>query len=143
MKLAGVSVASPYNSAQIAVLRPDGSIAFDPYNCFAAQPSSLLAPAAFAAVERKTGSGAAIRPNSSAAARRSVEITVSRFALDCREEGRRKAAVELSAALVEGRNLSAVAKAEAEADAASGDFSAAFSKAFADAVDEALAALLK
>ena len=41
-KVAFAAVCAPYGSQRIAVLRPDGSIAFDPRNAFAATPGSII-----------------------------------------------------------------------------------------------------
>ena len=41
-KVAYAAVCAPYGGQRIAVLRPDGSIAFDPRNAFAAAPGSII-----------------------------------------------------------------------------------------------------
>ena len=51
VKLSQFEVRAPYNGAHLAVLRPDGSIAFDSFNSFAAQPAALLKGAAFDSIE--------------------------------------------------------------------------------------------
>ncbi len=133
-KLASVTVLPPYNGMPLAVLRPDGTIAFDAYNKFASQPAALLAAAAFETIEASGAFVPLSRPGSACAPRLTIEITVTRFALDCRRKGERKASVAVYAALLDNRLLKAAARGEAEADASEGDYSAAFSKAFADAL---------
>ena len=41
VRLASVSVRAPYDGQRLAVLRADGSIAFDAFNTFAAAPAAL------------------------------------------------------------------------------------------------------
>lgn len=142
VRLVGVLVRSPYDTRQMPVLRADGSIAFDAYNLFAAQPSQLLrAPA----VDQLAASGlfvSVLEPASVAPSTLSAEVVVTRLALDCREDGRRVASVRLSVRLV-SRTLGQVAfkRGEATADASSGQYGAAFSEAFAAAMAQALGQL--
>ncbi|MBR1921156.1 MAG: hypothetical protein IJ829_04015, partial [Kiritimatiellae bacterium] len=41
-KVASAVVCAPYGGQRLAVLRPDGSIAFDPMNAFAAPPAAII-----------------------------------------------------------------------------------------------------
>jgi len=88
-----------------AVLRSDGSIAFDPRNSFAAAPGSIIKDA----VVGRGGEGS---------------LFVRRLALDCRAEGRRDAVVSLE--IVSGNRASKGNAAEPTAD---GNYSKAFSSA--------------
>jgi hypothetical protein len=112
-KATSVVVCAPYGGQRLAVLRGNGSIAFDPCNSFAAAPAAILKDALVA----RGGSGA---------------VTVRRIALDCREEGRRDALVELDVALGDK-----VASGAASVSAADGNYTAAFTRAFARAHAEA------
>ena len=115
-KVASVTVCAPYGGQRLAVLRQDGSIAFDPCNSFAATPMAILRDA----VSSRRGEGA---------------LVVRRLALDCRAEGRRDAVVELEIAIGDrtGRGAAAEPTADGNYTAA---FSAAFEKAFAQAREE-------
>lgn len=137
-KLLNLEVLAPYNGTRIAVLRGDGTLAFDSFNSFAAQPSSLLKGAAYDTIERSGVFSRTVRPGSSASADYALEISVTRLALDCRSEGRLNASVALSVALVGGRSVVSTARGEASVPAEGGNFSAAFSKAFEEALLEAV-----
>lgn len=141
VRLGRVEVCAPWDARRIAVMRGDGSVAFDSFNVFAAEPAALLRRAAMETLSLTGLAGTAVLTQSSAAfARRTLEITVTRLALDCRGEGR-LASVALVATLLEGREAVAQVRAEATRDAASGDWSTAFSAAFAKALSDALGRL--
>lgn len=112
-KAASVVVCAPYGGQRFAVLRGNGSIAFDPCNSFAASPSAILKDALVA----RGGGGA---------------VMVRKIALDCREAGRRDALVELDISLGDR-----VAGGAASVSAADGNYTAAFTRAFAEAYAEA------
>lgn len=112
-KSATAIVCAPYGGQRIAVLRPDGSIAFDAFNVFAAAPASIIKDAVVA----RGGKGA---------------LVVRRLALDCRAPGRRDAVVELE--ITDGTRL---AKGSAAESTSSGNFSSAFSRAFERAYGKA------
>ena len=141
VKLSQFEVRAPYNGAHLAVLRPDGSIAFDSFNSFAAQPAALLKGAAFDSIEASGVFSRVIAGGSSAVAPYSMEITVTRLALDCRVEPRRDASVALTVVLVGSREVMASAHSEAAVPVADGDFSQAFSAAFAEALVSAVRSL--
>ncbi|MBQ3808082.1 MAG: hypothetical protein II840_09030 [Kiritimatiellae bacterium] len=113
-KVAFAAVCAPYGGQRIAVLRPDGSIAFDPCNAFAAAPGSIIKDA----VVGRKGEGS---------------LFVRKLALDCRAEGRRDAVVSLE--IVSGDR---VGKGEATELTSDGNYSAAFSRAFSRAYANAL-----
>jgi len=112
-KVVSAVVCAPYGAQRLAVLRPDGSIAFDPRNSFAAAPAAIVKDAL---VERR-GAGA---------------LVVRRLALDCRSAGRRDAVVDLEVSA--GDVVSRGSAAEPTAD---GNYTAAFSRAFSKAYREA------
>ena len=141
VKFQQLEVLAPYGGTHIAVLRPDGSIAFDAFNSFAAAPASLMKGAAVDVIESSGLFSRVVRPGSSAAADCSLEATVVRLALDCRAEGRREASVALVMTLVRGRSVVSSAKGEASVPLEGGDFSAAFSRAFEGAALAALKSL--
>ena len=141
VKLQGVEVRSPYNGSSLAVLRADGSLAFDPFNSFAAPPASLLRGAAFDVVESSGAFGRVVHAGSSASAPLALEVVVTRFALDCRAEGGRVASAAVTLSLVGNRSVVSSSRGSAAAPVRDGDFSSAFSAAFADAMRSALGGL--
>lgn len=141
VKLLSVDVRAPYNGTRLAVLRADGSVAFDAYNAFAAAPSALLRGAAADVLAASGAFDRVVAPGSTASAPVALELTVTRLALDCRAEGRRDASVALTLTAVANRRVLASAAGEAAVPVPDGDYSAAFSKAFADALFASVRAL--
>ena len=141
VKLLQVEVMAPYGGTRLAVLRGDGSIAFDSFNAFAVQPAAILKGAAFDVVEHSGVFSRVVRPGSSAAADLALEVTVTRLALDCRAEGRLDASVAIAMTLVRGRSVVSASRGEATAPVEDGNFSAAFSKAFEEAALSAVRSL--
>ena len=137
VRVSQVAVRAPYDAKSIAVLRANGSLAFDPYNQFAALPSALLKGAFQDALQTCGDFPTSVAATSRLATDLAAELTVTRLALDCRAEGTRAAVVELTILLVKDRALYASAQGAGVADAADGDYSKAFSKAFSQAVAEA------
>ena len=117
LAVSAITVAAPYDGTRLAVMRSDGSLAFDAYNVFADRPRRLLE--------------FAVKPEPSAPA-----ILVRRFALDCREEGERKAYVVIRAS-AGGRE----SDGEGVVNAQDGNYTRAFSAAFGDALRSALKGL--
>lgn len=115
-KAAFVTVCAPYGGQRIAVLRQDGSIAFDPANSFAASPSAILKDALVV----RGGKGA---------------LMIRRLALDCRAAGRRDALVEIDYILGERTG-----KGSASVTTSDGNYSTAFSRAFEKAYAQAVKA---
>ena len=140
VRLASVTVRAPYDTRHLVVLRPDGSLAFDPYNEFAAQPASLIRSAAEKAARDSGLFSYVITHNSNANAACTLEWTISRLALDCRENGSKSARVELSILLTSSRAILAESAATASIPVSSDqmDFTAAFSQAFSEAAAKAL-----
>lgn len=141
VRVSQVSVRAPYDVKSIAVLRADGSVAFDPYNQFAALPSALLKGAVQDALQSRGPFAAAVSSLSRLSSELAAEVTVTRLALDCREHGVRRAVVELSAVLIKDRALYASSRGVGEADASGGDYSQAFSLAFSRAAVDAVGRL--
>ena len=138
VRVAQVNVRAPYDGVRFAVLRPDGSIAFDAYNAFAASPAAILRGTA-CDIMAASGLFTRVLPSSSAAAADvSVEITVERLAVDCRVKGARHAVVSLAVRLLKGREVVSSATGEGSLPAAAGGYTAAFSSAFNRALSEAL-----
>ena len=133
-RLAQVSVRAPFDGRQFVVLRPDGSLAFDSFNGFAAPPAALIRSAAEDALAASGAFSRVVAANSAAPARYTLELCVTRLALDCREEGRRKAVVALSLTVLDGRTVRSVHRGEAASPTDDGNYSAAFSRALADAL---------
>lgn len=141
VRLASVSVRAPYDARHFVVLRADGTLAFDAYNEFAAQPASLIRSAAEKAVRDSGLFSYVIAHNSTANASCTLELVVTRLALDCREKGLKTASVELSLLLTSSRAIFAESTASAVIPIPDGsmDFTAAFSRAFSEAMAKALA----
>jgi len=143
VRLAVVSVRAPFDGKPIAVLRQDGSMAFDPYNQFASVPSALMKGAALD-VLRGTGLFKGVQPSiTTADVDTALELTVDEVALDCRAAGERKACVRLTLAMVRKRLVVAAGRGSAAVDTADGDYSKAFGAAFARALSGAAAQLVK
>jgi ABC-type uncharacterized transport system auxiliary subunit len=140
VRLASVTVRAPYDTRHLVVLRPDGSLAFDPYNEFAAQPASLIRSAAEKASRDSGLFSYVIAHNSNANAACTLEWTLTRLALDCRENASKSALVELSILLTSSRAILAesVATASIPVQNDNMDFTAAFSQAFSEAAAKAL-----
>jgi len=142
-RLAVVFMRSPYDGKSIVVLRPDGSVAFDPYNQFAAQPTALIKGTALDVI-RHTGLFKGVQPSiTTADVKLTLELVIDQFALDCREKGERKATVDLTLVMIERRHVVAARRGSASADVKNGDYSAAFGSAFTQALTSAAAKLPK
>ena len=140
-RVSQVVVRAPYSVKGLAVLRANGTVAFDPYNEYAAGPSALLKGVVEDALEASGFFKAVVGASSSAAASVAAEVTVTRLALDCRKEGVRNAVAELELRLLAGRDIASSAKGSGIADAADGNYGAAFSGAVSDAIKAALGRL--
>ena len=137
-RLSQVIVSPPFNSLGLAVLRADGTLAVDPYNEFAAQPSQLLKGLVFEALSSSGLFSTVVGPASAASAPNSVEVVVSRLALDCRKDDRRRAVATVLVRVLNKREIASVTTGEGAVDAADGDFGKAFSTAVSLAVESAL-----
>lgn len=141
VRISQLVVRPPYDVKSLTVLRADGTVAFDFYNQFPVSPSSLLKPVA-QDVLSASGVFEAVLPSWSSAKTDAVaEISVERLALDCRDEGGRKASVEITLRLLQKRELGKVVHGASERSAADGNYSSAFSEAFADALLSAVSKL--
>ena len=140
-RVSQVVVRAPYSVKGLAVLRANGTVAFDPYNEYAAGPSALLKGVVEDALEASGFFKAVVGASSAAGASVTAEVTVTRLALDCRKEGVRNAVAELELRLLGGRDIVASAKGSGIADAADGNYGAAFSGAVSDAIKAALGRL--
>lgn len=138
VKLVRADVRAPYDSTALAVLRADGSVAFDPANAFAASPARLVAGAALDVLESSGFALTVLDPKTNIPSNLHLELVVTRLALDCRDAGRRDALVEVMLRLAESRRSVAVSKAEASVPVDGSDYTKSFSAAFSRAVGEAL-----
>ena len=136
-RVSQVLVRSPYNETGIAVLRADGSMAFDPYNEYAANPTALLKGFVYDAMDASGLFGAVVNPSSSVRSSTMVEVLVSRLALDCRKEGERKALASVRVRILVDAEKVLYAQGEGEADAKDGNYGAAFSLALSAALSSA------
>ena len=142
VRISYVVVRAPCDGRRLVVARPDGSLAFDPFNAFAASPAQLLKGPVLDALSASGRFKAVVGPSSSTAVDGVIEVTVNRLRLDCREKGRRFAEASLSLTLLgASREIVGRATGVGVADAAEGNYTAAFSSAFDAAMAEALAAL--
>lgn len=131
-----VVVRAPYSSTAMSVLRKDGTIAFDPYNEFAASPALLLKGVMIDALNASGVFKDVVGASSTAAATEAVELTVTKLTLDCREG--REAVAELSVRVVRDREIVAVVKGEGVENASDGDYGKSFSRAVSKALSSAL-----
>jgi hypothetical protein len=138
VKILSVDVRAPYQGTSLAVLRPDGSIAFDPCNHFAASPAALLRGPTEEIFQESALFQRVVGAGSVAVVPLMAEVTVAQWALDCRKEGACEATAAVIVSLVEKRAVRASARGEGRVCVVSGDLSAAFSKAYAEAVRAAL-----
>lgn len=138
VRVSNVSVRPPYDMQRLAVLRKDGSIAFDPRNSFASTPAQLLRGAALDALAASGRFKRVLTGTSSAAADLNAEITVTLVALDCRRDNQRDATIELTLSIIEGREVVFSSRGKGTAATPDADYSAAFSRAFAIAINDAL-----
>ena len=136
-RVSQVLVRSPYNEVGIAVLRADGSMAFDPYNEYVANPTAMLKGFVFDAMNASGLFGTVVNPSSSVRSQALAEVLVSRLALDCRKEGERKAVAAVRVRLIADDGKALYAKGEGEADAKDGNYGAALSDALSTALNTA------
>jgi len=141
VRLSQVIVNLPYAGDSLVVLRSNGTVSFDAHNVFAAPPAALMKGVAVSALKSSGMFAGVIGPSSGASAAVSVELIVNRLALDCRQEGVRRAVAELSVRLLDGKKIVATVEGEGSADASDGDYGVAFSKAASAAVTSALSKL--
>ena len=134
-RVSQVLVRSPYNEVGIAVLRADGSMAFDPYNEYAANPTAMLKGFVFDAMDASGLFGAVVNPSSSVKSQVLSEVLVSRLALDCRTEGERKAVAAVRVRLIADDGKVLYAQGEGTADAKDGNYGAALSDALSIALN--------
>lgn len=138
VRLMQVEVRSPFDGEGLAVLRADGTVAFDPANEFAAAPGLLLRGVVQDAM-LDSGRFASVVPSSSVAkSGYAAEVSVVRLCLDCREEGMRRACCEVRFRLLKDREVVKYVSGTGDADAADGDYGKAFSKAVSSALRRAL-----
>lgn len=138
LRISQISVRAPYDGVRLAVLRGDGSIAFDSRNVFAAAPSQLLTGSARDMLESCGKYSAVVTGRSNARSDQTVEISVDLLALDFRKGGKGAATVSLSVVWLKGRDILRVTSGSAAVEIGDdGDYSAAFSSAFARALENA------
>lgn len=113
LKVSEISVAAPYDGQRFAVLRPDGSVAFDGFNSFCARPVQLV--------------DASVNIDYTA-----PTLFIRKLALDCTVKGERKAVVELWL----GEDPQTAVQGVGISDAADGNYSRAFTEAFELAADK-------
>lgn len=141
-RLIQLVVRSPFDAFPMAVLRADGTVAFDAYNKFPAMPSQLFRGPILDAL---TASGLFTRvvgPTSSATSDMIVEVAIEKLVLDCSDANARAADVSLAVRLLNAqRHIVCVALGSAKVDAQSGNYGEAFSLALSRALTQAIGKL--
>ena len=132
-----VLVRSPYNEVGIAVLRADGSMAFDPYNEYAANLTAMLKGFVFDAMDASGLFRTVVNPSSSVKSQALTEVLVSRLVLDCRKAGERKAVASVRVRLIADDGRTLYAQGEGAADAKDGNYGMALSDALSTALNTA------
>lgn len=141
-RLSLVTVRAPYHVDSITVLRADGTVAFDPYNEYATSPSILARGLVFDALTVSGIFAGVVNAGSALRTDRSVEVMVTRWALDCRTPGRRIAVADVLVRILNDKETSFfAATASGRADAADGRYGPALSAALSSAVMSALGKL--
>lgn len=140
-RLSTIQVRAPYDVRPVAVFRSDMSLAFDPYNHFAAIPSQLLKGIAQDLLAASGRFEAVVASTSAASSSHLVELTVADLRLDCsagtEDNPSQNATVALSLIVLDrDRRIVASGKGTGGSSVEDGDFGTAFSKAFAAAVDK-------
>lgn len=140
-RLANLMVRAPFDTKNFVVMRANGSVAFDPYNLFAAPPAAVFRGLAVD-VLRESGTFEEVLPaGTSATTPLALEVSVDRLALDCREQGARTATATLSLSVLSHHEVTALVVGTGTADAASGNYASAFGEAFAAALRQAVSRL--
>ena len=143
-RFSALGVRAPYDVRAIAVRRADRSLAFDPYNNFAAVPSQLLKGVTLDVLDASGRFQNVVSGSSAAAVSHIVEVSVDEFLLDCSgfsDETPHREAVARVTVFVLDRDRKIVMKTRATgvADATERDFGFAFSLAYTKALGKALA----
>lgn len=138
-RLSQVMVRSPFDTVAVPVLREDWSIAFDPYNHFAATPSLLLRGSSIDVMRSCGVFSDVVWATSSVRADLAVEIDVSRIALKSEGEGL-QAVVGVQVSLINQKDRKVVSFTEgaSEIDVKEKRFGEAFSDAYTTALSMAL-----
>lgn len=143
VRLSQITVRSPDSGTRLLVLRPDGSVAFDNYNQFAAAPGLLVRNVAEDALVSSGRFPGVVGSSSGISTPYAMEVNITRLALDCRQEGRRDALVALNVMLIDNHKIVSTGFGEATVPAGDGNYSAAFSKALAQSLADAIRMLRK
>lgn len=136
-RVSQVMVRSPYTEVGVAVLRPDGSVAFDSYNEYAASPAAMLRGVVYDAMDASGLFGSVVNASSSVKSSAMVEVLFTRMVLDCRQEGGRKASVAVVVRILGPDGRADIARGEGVVDATGGNFGAALSGAVSAALRSA------
>ena len=140
-RLSLVELRAPYAAREIAVLRANGSVAFDQCNSYAASPVLLLRGVALEALDRSRLFSGVVGASSAVDSDVDVEVAVTRLALDCREENARRAVAAVSVRLVRAHKIVAHVAGRGSADASGPNYSASLSDAVTSAFSDALGKL--
>ena len=141
-RLGSVAVNAPYDRTQFVVRKPDGTVAFDHYNVFAAPPSSLLRAPVQNYLRADGRLGHVVNQGSVVSSDAQVEVQVKNLSLDSREDGQLAACAAVSVDFVRTahgpRTVAFSGTGTAAVDAQDRNFSRAFSQAFSKALDSAV-----
>lgn len=141
VRVSQVLVRAPYDSRSLVIRRSDGSLAFDPYNQFAALPSQLFKAPVIAAFSRSGLCTVAVDASSSVRTDSLAEAVVTDLALTTTSGALKANVAVLIRMLDRQRALVTVASGVGEADVTGGSYTDAFSAAFGTAIQKALSGL--
>lgn len=144
-RLSQVTVRDPYASSQFAVLRGGGQVAFDYYNRFPISPALLLKNPSLEILRESGVFSGVVEASSSARTDVSIEIRVSKLALDFTKGASEPAyaCVTLDVALLDSRDQRLIAAHEGVAEVAveKDCYAMAFSTAYTKALLQTLTGL--
>jgi len=141
VRLSQIVVIQPYAGERFVVLRKDGTVVFDSFNVFAAPPLALMRSVGLNAVRSSGLFTDTVGVSSAASSPYSVELTVTRLALDCRQEDARRVVAEVFVRVLNGKAIVATSEGAGTVDASDGDYGVAYSKAISEALSSALSKL--
>ena len=142
VRVSQVSVRSPYDSRQLVVRRPDGSLAFDAYNQFAALPSQVFKAPVISALSDSGLCKVAVDASSSARVDHIAEVVVTDLAIVSSGDNQLSASVAVLIRMLDAkRDVVSVSIGSGEVPVRDGLYTDAFSEAFSSAVGKMLAGL--
>ncbi len=133
-----IRVSEPYDSTRFCVLRADGSLAFDDLNAFAACPSRGLMPLFEYIVQKYNFARQTTTDFNPSSSIPQLTLELRRFAVDCREKGKRKVICDLKGTYKGADGKLLICRDDAIVFLEDSDYGAAFSRAFTCALEQVL-----